>query len=106
MSVSHDAYRHTTTVINVAYATAGGTSATSGAFGSQTRYIRITTVGVATATADGVRFQVGSNPVANSTTPLLPINWVEYVVVSPGERIAALSNNATTGSLNVVELTN
>jgi hypothetical protein len=105
MAVSHDSFR-TGTSQNVSYAVAGGSSAAGAAFGSQTRYIRIVAVGVLGATNDGVRFQVGSSPVANSTTSLLPLNWVERITVSPGEKIAALSNNSTTGSLNVTELSN
>ena len=105
MAVSHDAYRHSS-AFNLAYATAGGASATSAAFGAQTRYIRITAVGVLGATNDGVRFQVASNPVATASTSLLPLGWVETITVSPGERIAAVSNNTATGSLNIVELSN
>ena len=104
MTVLHDAYRYKATQ-NVAYAVAGGASAQSTAFGSQTYWIRVCAVGVESATVDGVRISVGENPTASSTTALLAMNWVEYVKCSPGQKIAVLGNNASTGSVNVVELT-
>ena len=100
----HDAYRHGAKQ-NVAYAVAGGLSAQSTAFGSQTYFIRVCAVGVTSASVDGVRISVGDNPTASSTTVLLPLNWVEYVKCSPGQKIAALGNNASTGNVSVTELT-
>jgi hypothetical protein len=99
----HDAYRHAT-VNNVAFNAAAGASVQSAAFGAQTKYIRICTQGAITATS-GVRIAVGDNPTASATTALLPVNWVEYVKVTPGQKIAALGNDAATGTLSVVELT-
>ena len=100
----HDVYRYGTTQ-NLAYAVAGGASAPSNAFGSQTRYIRVVAVGVVGATNDGVRIAIEAAPVASATTILLALNIPEFIKVSPGQKIAALSNNATVGSLNVTELT-
>ena len=101
---NHDAYRHRTTQ-NVAYAAAGGSSAQSTAFGSQTYAIRICSAGIVSATIDGVRIAVGDNPTASATSALLPVQWVEYVKCSPGQKIAVLGNNTGTGSVNVTELT-
>jgi hypothetical protein len=89
---------------NVAFAIAGGASAQSTAFGTQTRRIRVCVVGVYAADA-GARIEIGDNPVASATTTLLPVNEPEYFTVSPGQKVAVLSNNATAGTLNVVELT-
>jgi hypothetical protein len=104
MAVVHDAYRHKASQ-NVVYAVAGGASAQSTAFGSQTYWIRLCAVGVVSATADGVRISVGDNPTASSTAALLALNWLEYVKCSPGQKIAVLGNNASTGVVSVTELT-
>lgn len=102
MAHFHDSYRHGT-VQNVAYAAAGGASAQSSAFGTQTNWIRVAVQGAITATS-GVRISIGQSPTASSTTVLLPVNWVEYIAVTPGQKIAVLSNDTVTGNLNVVEL--
>jgi hypothetical protein len=104
MAAFHDIFRHKATQ-NVAYAVAGGASAQSAAFGSQTYTIRVCAVGVESATADGVRINVGDNPTASATSPLLAMNWVEYVKCTPGQKIAVLGNNASTGVVSVTELT-
>jgi hypothetical protein len=104
MAVSHDAYRHKTTQ-NVAYNVAGGASTQSNAFGSQTYYIRVSTAGLVDGTNNGARIAVGDNPTASATTALLPLNWPEYIKVTPGQKVAVLGNSAATGSLSVVELT-
>ena len=57
------------------------------------------------ATNTGVRIIVGDGtPVADSTSTLLPLNWEQIIMVTPGQKIAALSDKAATGSLNVTEL--
>jgi hypothetical protein len=99
----HDTFRHLTSQ-NVAFNSAGAASVQSNAFSTQTYWIRVVTNGVVTATNTGVRIAIGANPVAASTSALLPLNWVEPIRVNPGEKIAALSNGVA-GTLNVVELT-
>lgn len=104
MANYHDSFRQGATQ-NVAYAVAGGASAASTAFGAQTYWIRVVAVGVVSATNDGVRIIVGDGtPTATATVTLLPLNWVEIISCTPGQKVACLSNNATTGSLNVTEL--
>jgi hypothetical protein len=104
MGISHhDAYRQRTAQ-NVAYNAAGGGSTQSSAFGAQTYWIRVCAIGVLTASNDGVRINVGDNPTASSTSALLPLNWPENIRCTPGQKVAALSNNTTTGSLSVTEL--
>jgi len=83
---------------------AGGGSAQSAAFGSQTYWIRVCAVGVLSGTLDGVRFAIGANPTAAAASSLLPLNWVEIIRVNPGEKIAVLGNNAGTGTINITEL--
>jgi hypothetical protein len=104
MGISHhDAYREGAAQ-NVAYNAAAGASTQSSAFGSQTYWIRVSAVGVVNGTNDGVRIKVGDNPTASATTTLLPLNWVEWIKCTPGQKAAALSNNTTAGSLSVTEL--
>ena len=62
-------------------------------------------VGVVSASIDGVRIAIDANPTATATSSLLPVNWVEIIKVSPGQKIAVLGNNTGTGSVNVTELT-
>jgi hypothetical protein len=103
MAAFHDAYRQGASQ-NVSYAAAGGASAQSTAFGAQTYWIRVTSVGVISATIDGVRILVGENPTATSLSTLLPVGWVEYIAVTPGQKIAVLGNNTGTGTVNITEL--
>jgi hypothetical protein len=103
MAQYHDAYRPGTSQ-NVSYAAAGGASAQSAAFGSQTYWIRVCAVGVLSGTLDGVRFAIGANPTSAAASSLLPLNWVEIIRVNPGEKIAVLGNNTGTGTINITEL--
>lgn len=69
------------------------TSATS-AFASTTFQVRV----VASA---AVNFTVGDGtPTATTSSPLLPANWVEYITVTPGQKLAALG----TATVNVTEV--
>jgi len=103
MANYHDAYRQGATQ-NVAYNAAGGASAASAAFGPETYWIRVSAPGVLSATS-GVRIKVGDGtPAADATSTLLPVNWVEVVQVTPGQKIAAISNDSVTGNLSVTEL--
>lgn len=104
----HDAYRQMTVQVQT-YATAstGQFTTTTNAFGSQTRWIRVCATALATATSPGgVRIRVGeaATVTASATSTLLPLNWVEYIKVTPGQRLAAVSNDTVTGSLSITEL--
>jgi hypothetical protein len=99
----HDSYRLLSSQ-NVAYAVAGGSSAQSTALGSQTYFIRVSTAGLVDGTNTGARIAFGASPVASATSVLLPLNWIDYFKVSPGQKVAVLGNSAATGSLSVTEL--
>lgn len=81
-------------VNNVAVATTS-TSVASAAFGTQTFQVRVA------ATANSF-YTVGKTPTAAATDVLLPLNWVEYVTVAPGEKIAFFS--PTIQTISVVEV--
>src|SRR5262245_63403185 len=101
MAAADSIFRHGASQ-DVTWATSGGASAASSTFGSQTYWVRLCAVGVVDSTHDGVRYQVGDGtPTATSTSALLPLNWVEIVQVSPGQKVAVLGNNSTTGKLDV-----
>ena len=64
----------------------------SAAFGAQTTIIRI-----ANAATAHLHYAIGSNPTATLTTSsTLPINTVEYVEVTGGDKIAVIGGTATT----------
>lgn len=99
----HDSYRVLASQ-NLAYAVAGGASAASTAFGSQCYFVRVSTAGVLDGTNTGCRISFGSSPVASATSVLLPLNWVDYFKVSPGQKVAAIGASASTGSLSISEM--
>jgi hypothetical protein len=77
--------------------TTGVASAASGAFGSQTRQIR-----VAATAACRIRVDNGT-PTATATDTYLPADTVEWLDVTPGQRIAAIQETAA-GKLSVTEI--
>jgi hypothetical protein len=81
---------------NVAVATTS-TSVASTAFSAQTYQIR-----VAAPAACFVKVDDGT-PTAVATDAYLPPNWVEYITVSPGQKISVFS--ATIQTISVVEIT-
>ena len=83
------------TVNNVAVATTS-TAVASSAFGSQTYQIRI-------AATAACFYKVDKAPTAAATDALLPANWVEYIKVTPGEKVSVFS--ATVQTVSVVEVT-
>ncbi len=91
-----------------AVSSVGGAQASTAAFGSQTYAVRLYAPGTVSSTS-GCRIAIGDGGAAvlvSSTQSLyLPANWPEIYKVSPGQTLAALSNDAGLFSLNVVELT-
>lgn len=83
------------TVNNVSVATTS-TAAASSAFGSQTYQIRV-------ASSAACFIKVDTAPTAAATDALLPANWIEYVKVTPGQKISVFS--PTVQTISVVELT-
>lgn len=81
-------------VNNVAVATTS-TSVASAAFGSETWYVRI-------SASAACFYKVDYAPTAAATDALLPLNWVEYVKVSPSQKISVFS--PTIQTISVVEL--
>lgn len=91
---------------NVIFAAAGGSSAASAAFGTQTYQIRVAVSGTSfVAGTGGVRIRIGDGtPTATATDAFLPNTWVEYFNVTPGQKIAVIGNDAGTGTLSVSEM--
>lgn len=76
----------------------GASSATSTAFGATTYQVRL-------ACTSAVRYRVveAAGGTALATDTLLIPNWIEYVTVSPGQKIAAIQDSAA-GKLNITEM--
>lgn len=75
----------------------GVASAASAPFAAQTRQIRV-------AATSACRIAVGDGtPVATATDAYLPANQVEYIQVTPGQRIAVIQETAG-GKLSVAEI--
>jgi hypothetical protein len=91
---------------NVAFAAAGGASAASAAFGSQTYQIRVAVSGTGfVAGTGGVRIRIGDGtPAATATDSFMANINTEYFNVTPGQKIAVLGNDAGTGNLSVTEM--
>lgn len=85
---------------NVSYNAAGGASTQSAAFGANTTLVMVS---VNVATGIGVRIATGTNPTASSTTTLLPASGSWYFCVEPAWKLAVLSNDTNTGTINITE---
>ncbi len=86
------------TVNNVSVATST-VAVASNAFGSETFQIRI-------SSPSACFFKVGDGtPTAAATDAYLPANWVEYIKVTPGQKVSV---NTATGTplVSVIEVTN
>ncbi len=91
---------------DLAVASVGGAAVSTAAFGSQTYAVRLCWPGSTSSTA-GVRVAVidtGGAAVSSTQGPLLPPSFIETVQVTRGQRISAISNDAGTPRLNIVEL--
>ena len=76
-----------------------GTSATvTNVFGAQTRQIRLSST-----SACHYKVVEAAGGAAAVTDSLLPINWVEYLTVTPGQKISAIQDTAA-GTLSVTEM--
>ena len=87
---------------NLAYSTSAGTAVSTTGLSAQTKFVRLCALGIPTATG-GVRYAVGTAPVATPSSTFLPLGWVEEIRVGMGEKISALGNDTTTGTLSITE---
>lgn len=86
----------------VTYTTVAGLSA---AFGAQTRQIRINAT-------SACHILISESPTAQvNVDALLPANWVEYITVTPGQKISVVRSatngllTATSGTLYITQVT-
>jgi hypothetical protein len=78
--------------------TIGAASVQSTAIGAQTHAIRIVATGAC-------HIETGPNPTATASSALIPANQRgEVFKVSPGDKVAVIQDGASTGTLNIVEL--
>src|SRR5262245_35471315 len=97
------------TAQNLTVASAAGAAVSTAVFGAQTYAIRVSFPSAISSSTGGVRVKIGNvdeAPVASSTADALLAqnNVPEYLKVVPGERLSAISNNASSTSLSVTEL--
>lgn len=78
--------------------TMSATSQATGAFGAQTREVR-----VAAVTQPGFILIGDGTPSADATASAIPAGWVEDITVTPGQKLAVLQAG-TAGILTVTEL--
>lgn len=86
-----------------AVAYTGTAAASSNAFGSQTRQVRV-------VANSACHIAFGTSPTATTSDPFLPANWIEYITVQPSQKISAVRAGtdglvtATSGTLWVTEI--
>lgn len=78
--------------------TLSGSSQASAAFGAETFQIRIATSGQPAY----IKVDDGT-PTATTSDTLMPANWIDYVTVTPGQKIAVLQAG-TAGLISVTEI--
>lgn len=87
-----------------AVAYTGTAAASTSGVGAQTYQVRI-------VANSACHYVFGATPTATTSDPFLPANWVEYVTVTPGQKISAVRAGtdglvtATSGTLWITELT-
>lgn len=89
---------------DLAYNAASGASVQSMAFGANTVLIEVS----AHVTGSGIRILTGTNPDAKAppvgeAAHLLPGSGTWFIVVAPGWKLSAISDDATAGTLNITE---
>lgn len=92
---------------DLAVQSAGGAAVSTAVFGSETYAVQMTFVAPVSSTV-GIRVKVinvGDPAVSSTGDALLPPSWVFNTKVTPGQRISAISNDALTPTLSIVQLT-
>ena len=87
------------TVQDIDYEASTGSAVQSAAVGAQCVAVMLTTE------ESSVRVAIGANPTATATSTRLPQGAMAVFQIKPGDKISAISNNATTGVLNITEIT-
>lgn len=85
--------------------TAGAASSQSTAFGTETTLVRIGTSNLTGAGAH-IHVAIGTNPTATTSSTIIPCGLIEYIVVSPGDKLAVLRGGATSIDMSITEITN
>jgi len=85
----------------------GGALASTASLGAQTYVVELSFAG-STSSTGGVRFNIGDAGLTVSSTagPFLPANLPKRYKCTPGQIVGAISNDAATPSLTIVELSN
>jgi hypothetical protein len=83
----------------------GGALASTTSLSAQTYAVDLSFPG-STSSTSGIRFNIGDAGLTVSSTagPFLPSNWIARYKCTPGQIIGAISNDAATPSLTIIEL--
>jgi hypothetical protein len=80
--------------------TLGAASVASTVFGSSTQAVSVSAIG------GNCHVTVGTAPVAGATDMLVKASDPPMIIrVSPGEKIAVIQDQSSTGTLNIIEIT-
>jgi hypothetical protein len=107
MASFDDSLWRLSTPVDLACASAGGAAGSTAVFGTETYAIMMSFPG-STSSTGGVRVKVittGDTACSSTGDALLPANWLATFKVTPGQRVSAISNDAGTPTLNVVQPT-
>ena len=88
---------------NLSSSTSAGASGSSAGLTTQTYWVQLCAPGVVSASG-GVRVEISPAPTANTSSSFLPFDWIQTVKCSPGDRVAAVSNDSVAETLTVTEL--
>lgn len=92
---------------SLAVGSSGGAVTSTTSVSAQTRIVELICSGAVTSSS-GIRFnigEIGSTTVNSTTSPLLVPNVPRQYLISPGQQIAALSNDASVlVNMTIVEL--
>lgn len=99
-----DVYRQIA-VSTLAINSAGGAVTSIQSVGAQTYVVDLVINGATTSTS-GARIGIGdlATSVTSTVGSFLPTNWIQRYKVTPGQKIAAISNDGQTANLSITEL--
>ncbi len=90
---------------NLTVASSGGAAVSTSSLTSETYVVRLAYPGIVNSTG-GVFVTIGEAPVASSTTGTLVCpSFPQNFKVTPGQKISAISADASVATLNIAQLT-
>jgi hypothetical protein len=88
----------------LAVASVGGAAVSTASLSSETYMVELCAPGLSTSSTAGIKFVIGNIVTADSTSAILPANWVSRYKCTPGQQVSAISNDAATPTLTIVQM--